>query len=217
MERKWCPLSSLQGWGWNWRRNIAPVLISPHKEVCQKLKYLYRIAVVAPVLENPSGIHPRCHSWKWTQLEKILRQPSVLQEEFNRQQGTWECEGEVNKWYCVLSQTDQQPCIEAVQGNLTSNLLTLVTYKINEIAQFSLHGEPSPEESLHNRYCALGMQNEGNSNNGQDSGNPNHSIPSLVWGTVSSEKDLIGDSLLWGTKATISHPDFSLEEFTAYQ
>lgn len=77
--------------------------------------------------------------------------------------------------------------------------------------------ENLPLKSIYNRYCDLGMQNEGNSNNEQDPGNPNHSIPSLVWGTVASEKDLIGDSLLWGTKATISHPDFSLEEFTAYR
>lgn len=120
----------------------------------------------------------------------------------------WECEEEVNKWYCVLSQTDQQACLEAVQGNLTSNFLTLVTHEIKEIAQFSLHGEPFPEVFLHDRYCGLGMQNEGHSNNGQDPGNLNHSIPSLVWETVASEKNVIGDSLLRSSKVPISHPGF---------
>lgn len=75
-----------------------------------------------------------------------------------------------------------------------------------------------PEVSLHSKYCALGMHNEGHSNNGQDPGNPNHSIPSLVWETVALEKDVIfGDSLLWAAKAFICHPDFSPEKFTAYQ
>lgn len=71
--------------------------------------------------------------------------------------------------------------------------------------------------SLHNRYCALGIQNEGQSNNEQGPGDPNHSIPSLLWETVAAEKDVTADSLLWGTKASVSHPDFSLQKFTAYQ
>ena len=40
----------------------------------------------------------------------------MLQEELNRQRSIWKHEREIDTWYCVLSQAERQPCLQAAQG-----------------------------------------------------------------------------------------------------
>ena len=57
-----------------------------------------------------------CHSCKCAQLEDLFKQVALLQKGLNRQHSIWECKREINVWYCVLSQTERQPGLKAVQG-----------------------------------------------------------------------------------------------------